>query len=215
MSTLFFSRHLAFIPLAIAQPDHPELAAHPIHRWDEHSPRFSKLGRWGDTVKFVDLPNEIRLDDVAEHFGAETGIVGGGVVVCGSPYETANDPQEGQVFDIPHGRDTEWNLWRNREYTWMHVGLTAPDQLRQRVAWAFAQLLVIARGAIGIQGSHSEAFLSYYDIFLRNAFGNYRDILREISYSPLMAENLSFLQSKSAAYSWEVDQKITFVSSVV
>lgn len=45
---------------------------------------------------------------------------------------------------------------------------------------------------------------------LLSAFGNYRDILQEISFSPLMAENLSFLQSKSAAYTWEHQNKISF-----
>ena len=45
---------------------------------------------------------------------------------------------------------------------------------------------------------------------ISNAFGNYGDILREISFNPLMAENLSFLQSKSAAYRWETQQKVSF-----
>ena len=57
--------------------------------------------------------------------------------------------------------------------------------------------------AIGGARLNSEWFFAYYDIFVRNAFGNYRDILREISYSPLMAENLSFLQSRSSGYLWE------------
>ncbi len=43
-------------------------------------------------------------------------------------------------------------------------------------------------------------FLNYKDIFVRNAFGNYRDILREVSYSPMMAEMLSFLDSSSSLY---------------
>ena len=46
----------------------------------------------------------------------------------------------------------------------------------------------------------AEHFLAYYDIFVRNAFGNYRDVLKEISFNPLMAQNLSFLGSKSSAY---------------
>lgn len=54
--------------------------------------------------------------------------------------------------------------------------------------------------AIGGQAGRTEWFLAYYDIFVRNAFGNYRDILKQISYNPLMAENLSFLGSKSSAY---------------
>ena len=43
-------------------------------------------------------------------------------------------------------------------------------------------------------------FVNYHDIFVRNAFGNYRDILREVSYSPMMAEMLSFLDSASSVY---------------
>ena len=33
---------------------------------------------------------------------------------------------------------------------------------------------------------------TYYDVFVRNAFGSYRDVLREVSYSPAMAHYLSF-----------------------
>ena len=64
-------------------------------------------------------------------------------------------------------------------------------------------MLVVVTDAIGSANRNTEWFFAYHDIFIRNAFGNYRDILREISYSPLMAENLSFLQSKSSAYLWE------------
>ena len=183
---------------------------HPMERWITHGPKFPKLGRFGDSVLFMDLPNELRLDEVADFFGESSDIGGSGIVVCGSPNESANSPALGYQFDITTGRDTEWGLDRQREYIWAMIGLQSEDQLRQRVAWAFSQLLVVARGAISIQSSHTEAFLTYYDIFVRNAFGNYGDILREISYSPLMAENLSFLQSKSAAYMWETQGKISF-----
>ena len=153
---------------ATAQPNNPILRAHPIHRWDIYSPRFPKLGRFGDKTKFVDLPNEIRLVEVAEYFGAETKVGGGGIIVCGSPYESANDLSVGQVFEVSSGRDTSWDLRRQREFTWLQIGLIAPDQLRQRVAWAFAQLLVIARGAIDVEGSHTEACtFSFMPLYLR------------------------------------------------
>lgn len=57
--------------------------------------------------------------------------------------------------------------------------------------------------AIAQDYGRTEWSLTYYDIFVRNAFGNYRDVLREISYSPMMGENLSFLGSKSSAYMFE------------
>ena len=62
------------------------------------------------------------------------------------------------------------------------------------------KILVVVKDMIGQEYGRAEWFLYYHDILVRNAFGNYRDILREISYSPLMAENLSFLFSRSSAY---------------
>lgn len=76
------------------------------------------------------------------------------------------------------------------EHVWTTIAFSSEDQLRQRVAWALSQLLVVVPSAVEVSSSHTEAFLTYYDIFVRNAFGNYGDILREISYNPLMAENL-------------------------
>lgn len=79
------------------------------------------------------------------------------------------------------------------------IALESNDQLRQRMAWALSQILVVTPNQIDEEG-YSEIYLNYYDIFVRNAFGNYFDVLKEVSYSPMMAEMLSFLDSKSSAY---------------
>ena len=65
------------------------------------------------------------------------------------------------------------------------------------MAWALSQILVVTRRQINDDG-FTEAYLNYYDIFVRNAFGNYRDVLKQVSQSPMMAEMLSFLESKSS-----------------
>ena len=62
---------------------------------------------------------------------------------------------------------------------------------------------MIVRSALINEIGLTEGFLYYYDIFVRNAFGNYRDVLREVSYSPYMAQTLTFLGSKSSAYMLE------------
>jgi hypothetical protein len=41
---------------------------------------------------------------------------------------------------------------------------------------------------------------TYHDIFIRNAFGNYRDILHEVSRSPIMSDFLTLAGSNSYAY---------------
>jgi hypothetical protein len=82
---------------------------------------------------------------------------------------------------------------------WNSISLWSNDQLRQRMAWALSQILVISPNQIGSKWL-TEAYANYYDVFVRHAFGNYRDILKEVAYSPLMAEMLSFLESKSTAF---------------
>ncbi len=69
------------------------------------------------------------------------------------------------------------------------------DQLRQRVAWALIQVLVISADGMG---SDHFGLTEYYDILTRNAFGNYRDILEEVSLSPQMGRYLSHLRNRKA-----------------
>ena len=78
------------------------------------------------------------------------------------------------------------------------IALNKEDQLRQRMAWALSQILVVTQ--TNNEEQYSEIYLNYYDIFVRHAFGNYFDILKEVSYSPMMAEMLSYLDSKSSLW---------------
>ena len=80
------------------------------------------------------------------------------------------------------------------------IVLEVDDQLRQRVAWALSQIIVVTSNQIDENLGYSEIYLNFYDIFVRHAFGNYFDILKEVSYSPMMAEMLSFVDSKSTSF---------------
>ena len=152
---------------------------------------------------------------LAGGFNTTVGIVdtsgGAAVVVCGSPGEVGSDFSAGDhwldVASLNRRQAEEQGLpedttsfpffARQREFVWSDVVLRADDQLRQRVAWALVQIFSLSKRDIASEARQTESFLNYYDIFVRNAFGNYLDILREVSYSPLMAESLSFLNSKS------------------
>eukprot|EP00586_Coscinodiscus_wailesii_P017163 CAMPEP_0172518280 /NCGR_PEP_ID=MMETSP1066-20121228/290722_1 /TAXON_ID=671091 /ORGANISM="Coscinodiscus wailesii, Strain CCMP2513" /LENGTH=2420 /DNA_ID=CAMNT_0013300633 /DNA_START=56 /DNA_END=7314 /DNA_ORIENTATION=- len=125
---------------------------------------------------------------------------GDAVVICGSPGEVANDPLASNVF-APLG-DVRTPTPNQKRNTWTMIALNGNDQLRQRMAWALSQILVITPNQIADIG-YSEIYLNYYDIFVRNAFGNYFDILKEVSYSPMMAEMLSFIDSKSTSFVFE------------
>jgi len=81
---------------------------------------------------------------------------------------------------------TRWNEYVN---VWWRHAIQSDDQLRQRVAFALSQILVVSshdglsQQQVGLAG--------YYDILLRHAFGNYRDLLKEITLNPVMGEYLS------------------------
>jgi len=78
--------------------------------------------------------------------------------------------------------------------------LYAPDQLRQRVAWALAQIYVVGVEGLGKQ-DENEIWHTYYDIFVRHAFGRLHDVVREVSFSPVMGIYLTYRGSTSLAYS--------------
>ena len=52
------------------------------------------------------------------------------------------------------------------------IALNAEDQLRQRVAWALSQIFVIGESGLAMHTMEHEIWLSYYDIFVRHAFGS-------------------------------------------
>ena len=67
---------------------------------------------------------------------------------------------------------------------------TAPDQLRQRVAFALSQICVISmRNDIFV--NHSRQAGAYYDMLAADAFGNFRTLLEDVTLQPGMGFYLS------------------------
>lgn len=62
-----------------------------------------------------------------------------------------------------------------------------PDQLRQRTALALSEILVVSGNVIKLPN----AMAQYQRIFLRNAFGNFRNVLKEVTLSPAMGRFLN------------------------
>ncbi|MEM7329919.1 MAG: DUF1800 domain-containing protein [Pseudomonadota bacterium] len=86
-------------------------------------------------------------------------------------------------------RDSEGRLQSNRVDTlyWDHI-IGSNDQLRQRMAFALSQIVVYSDAA-----DNDQLMRAYYqDILIRHAFGNYRDLLEEVTYSPAMGEWLTY-----------------------
>lgn len=80
--------------------------------------------------------------------------------------------------------------WR---YAWWNYFMNSPDLLRQRVALALSEICVISD--ISAFSSNSYALSTYYDILLDRAFGNYKDLLRDITYNAAMAVYLTHINN--------------------
>jgi len=69
--------------------------------------------------------------------------------------------------------------------------LTGEDQLRQRMAFALSQIFVVSDSSDLLQ-VFPEGMGYFQDILITNAFGNYRDILEDVTYSPAMGYFLTY-----------------------
>lgn len=90
------------------------------------------------------------------------------------------------------------NIWEGeRHEEWFRVAMTANDQLRQRVAFALSQLLVVSARSGALEGNPT-TLADYYDVLARNAFGNYRTLLQEVTLHPAMGQYLSMFKNRKA-----------------
>lgn len=177
------------------------------------------LGIAGETTYFIDLPTVLQTLGTGEAFDAiainsQANPIRSGEyhVSCGSPFEVGSDPRKGHNLPMQiHGRHNDEKLETKFDETpvfgnfqegeskvivWIMKALQANDQLRQRMAWALSQFFVVSDEKNDV----NEKWLTYYDIFVRNAFGNFKDILREVTYHPAMGAFLSYYRNTAFEY---------------
>lgn len=82
-------------------------------------------------------------------------------------------------------------LHADRVDIWFRNSLWGEDQLRQRVAFALSEIMVVSQ--LGALQGRPFAVADYYDLLARNAFGNYRDLIEEVTLHPAMGVYLSML----------------------
>ena len=93
--------------------------------------------------------------------------------------------------------DDGWGDQPDRYQVFWEQALRAKDQLRQRVAFALSEIMVISDIPDALI-NHGNLVADYYDLLLEHAFGNYRDLLEAITLSPAMGIYLSMLGNDKA-----------------
>ncbi|MCB1929215.1 MAG: DUF1800 family protein [Rhodocyclaceae bacterium] len=87
----------------------------------------------------------------------------------------------------------------SRRLAWFEAAVGAPDQLRQRLAFALSELFVVSEkdgtlsrreGQVGLQ--------RYYNMLLAHAFGDYRALIERVTFDPVMGHYLTVVRSQAA-----------------
>lgn len=123
------------------------------------------------------------------------------------PVTYGNDPQFGgnakrwnvttKVWDTDAIWQNNYGFQANRRREWWTLVLQSKDQLRQRMAFALSQIVVISENNDTVNTYHYGA-ANYWDMLASNAFGSYRTILQNVTYSPMMGVYLSHLKNQAA-----------------
>ncbi|MBX2837436.1 MAG: DUF1800 family protein [Gammaproteobacteria bacterium] len=81
-----------------------------------------------------------------------------------------------------------------RHEIWWMDAVDGDDQLRQRVAFALSEIFVLSDIGSTL-GNSQYGITQYYDQLRENAFGTYRELIEDVTLSPVMGLYLSMLQN--------------------
>ncbi|MGH9442372.1 MAG: DUF1800 domain-containing protein [Thermoanaerobaculia bacterium] len=73
-------------------------------------------------------------------------------------------------------------------------GMTGADQLRQRVAWALHEILVVS----GLKVKQPSAMSPYLNVLADDALGNFRQLLSDVTLNPAMGDYLDMVDNDKA-----------------
>ncbi len=80
---------------------------------------------------------------------------------------------------------------RDFNYAWWDINMTNDDLLKHKVAAAYSEIFVVSR--LGQLEDIGYGLASYYDIFLEEGFGNFRELIERITYHSCMGVYLTYI----------------------
>ncbi|MCK5728727.1 MAG: DUF1800 family protein [Methylococcales bacterium] len=94
--------------------------------------------------------------------------------------------------------NAQFNMRGFRQDSWAERTMFASDQLRQRMAFALSQIIVVSENDAALS-ERADSLAYHYDILAKHAFGNYKDLLKEVALSPAMGMYLTHQGSQKAS----------------
>jgi uncharacterized protein (DUF1800 family) len=150
--------------------------------------RFLEQAAWGPTDALVARVQQIGFDAwITEQIEAPV-----------SSYPALPPYPDNRKVGCPAGSDP--NCVRDHytmyplQVRFFQNGLTGDDQLRQRVAFALHEILVVS----GLKVKLPSAMAPYLDLLAADALGNFRTLLADVTLNPAMGDYLDMVDNDKA-----------------
>ncbi len=140
---------------------------------------------------------------LTQQFAAQQTTMEPGVeqaLILNNPVCAATDVKCNAALFVQNNQDEEYV-----ENAFWQDSLSANDELRQRVQYALSQIFVISGTNPQVQNMpRGEA--NYYDLLGADSFGNYRQLLQDVTLNPMMGQFLSMLQNDKGNATTDPDE---------
>ncbi len=127
---------------------------------------------------WLDDQKNMPIDSLSPRMYQIAQIARDSCLACGNPNNC--DPARTPLSFVPLG--------------WWEMVALSEDLLRQRVAQALSQIIVVSRAGGSFSGE-GDGLAAYYDIIQTHALGNYADLLFDISLNPAMGQYLTHVNN--------------------
>lgn len=151
--------------------------------------RFLAQATFGGSAELTDHVASIGINDwLIEQYEAEPNYLGNATQEVYNTILATHIAEGGDSSDFsirPNSAHVDYAWWDNI--------MRGKDLLRQRMAYALSEIFVISLESN--IGGYGLAVATYYDLLIKNAFGNYRDLIEDITRNPAMGVYLSHLNN--------------------
>ena len=187
-----------------ATPQGPHLDRRRFLQWT--SALGATLGAAGSALAMSNDPSTLTERQQASRFLAQATFGGDlalidGVEAAGpaawldAQMDLPAQPFLPQIFDLLEQSPDDDETFYLFDWVWWQRAFTAPDVVRQRVAFALSQIFVTSRRADELWDP-AWANGAFWDVLADNAFGNFRDLLLQVALQPSMGIYLSHLHNR-------------------
>ena len=131
--------------------------------------------------------------------------------MCGSENEVAPNPIEDDTYDVMNRKvqSNRIDYANQKRGVWAEVVMTANDQLCQKNGWVLHKIFATSTN-MNADNGNSETNIGVLDLFVKNCFSTYRNVMFQSSLLEEMAEQLTYNGNKAVHADWHQNKILAY-----